>query len=282
VDWNSDGNCDLITGERHGYLHVFIREDTGLTASWQYRLLDSTVLDVGMNSQPAVADWNGDGMKDLLLGEEGGSIRFYANMTSDTWPMFQDFTLVEAEGAPILHFRVNPYVVDLDQDGQQDLVCGSECGLVLFHRNVGTNADPRLARAETLKTTAGTPIAPCFPTTLSSRCGFGDWNNDGLEDFLISGNGGRVELYLGTAHVGAREETHPVVSQPRVAGTVTAGLLNLPLAPNDGQAGPIRLLDAGGRNVLDLHPGVNDVSRCCPGVYFVSGGGLSRKVVLTR
>jgi len=29
------------------------------------------------------------------------------------------------------------------------------------------------------------------------------------------------------------------------------------------------LLDISGRKVLDLHPGANDVSGLCPGVYFV-------------
>ncbi|MEO0080015.1 MAG: VCBS repeat-containing protein, partial [candidate division WOR-3 bacterium] len=110
MDWNSDGQPDLVSGDRNGYFNVFIRDDTVLHAYYQYRLLDSTILNVGNNSQPTVADWNGDGKKDLILGTETGYIHFYPNLTSDTWPMFQDYSYVEANGAPIYLYRVNPYM----------------------------------------------------------------------------------------------------------------------------------------------------------------------------
>jgi len=37
------------------------------------------------------------------------------------------------------------------------------------------------------------------------------------------------------------------------------------------------LLDVGGRKVMDLRPGANDVSRLSPGVYFVREVGVSRE-----
>jgi hypothetical protein len=42
------------------------------------------------------------------------------------------------------------------------------------------------------------------------------------------------------------------------------------------------LLDASGRNVMELVPGPNDVSRLAPGVYFVRQGAGVHKVVITR
>jgi len=202
VDWNSDGLPDIVSGERHGYFNVFIRQDTVLTGFRHYRILDSTEMDVGMSSEPAVVDWNGDGHKDLLLSEEAGTIRVYTNLTSDTWPMFQDFTLLEAAGQPINLFRVSPYIFDLDMDSTQDLVCGLESGHVLFFDNAGTNARPQLAAPETVRTVAGKPVEPSPPAQGAARCGLGDWNCDGVPDFLIGCGAGTVEVFTGVLPIG--------------------------------------------------------------------------------
>ena len=51
---------------------------------------------------PCVADWNGDGAKDLIVGQfSGGKIRLYLNRGSDAEPRFEDSTLMEAGGAQI-------------------------------------------------------------------------------------------------------------------------------------------------------------------------------------
>ena len=53
-------------------------------------------------SAPAVADWNGDGRKDLLLGVfYEGNIWLYLNQGTDDDPVFIEGTLLEADGEPI-------------------------------------------------------------------------------------------------------------------------------------------------------------------------------------
>ncbi|MBN2464015.1 hypothetical protein JXD38_00110 [candidate division WOR-3 bacterium] len=75
------------------------------------------------------------------------------------------------------------------------------------------------------------------------------------------------------------------------AATVVRSIFFLPEAVGgERSAVGVRLLDIGGRKVLDLQPGPNDVSRLCPGVYFVRSepSAVSRqpsavhKVVVTR
>ncbi len=224
VDWNSDDELDLISGDRNGYLNVFIRQSGTLTAYYQYKLMDSTVLDVGYNSQPAVVDWNGDGKKDLLIGSETGYIYFYPNQTSDSWPMFQDFSYVEVQREPINLYRINPYVFDLDRDGVNDLICGANDGYIHFYKNIGTNSEPQLFPPETLKTVNEIPIQP-ESVASGSRCGFGYWNSDTLPDFLLSGYNGKVELYLGAEMVGAKEPT-----------SVLPNFNHLEVSPSPGKA----------------------------------------------
>ena len=47
---------------------------------------------------PAVMDWNGDGKKDLIVGQfSGGRISVYLNKGSDEAPAFKDFSLLRAD-----------------------------------------------------------------------------------------------------------------------------------------------------------------------------------------
>jgi hypothetical protein len=54
---------------------------------------------------PTVADWNGDGKKDLIIGMfagDPGNVRLYLNVGTDAEPKFDKFTCMEADGKPIL------------------------------------------------------------------------------------------------------------------------------------------------------------------------------------
>ena len=47
---------------------------------------------------PAVMDWNGDGKKDLIVGQfSGGRISVFLNRGSDKAPAFKDFSLLRAD-----------------------------------------------------------------------------------------------------------------------------------------------------------------------------------------
>lgn len=50
-----------------------------------------------------VTDWDGDGKKDLLMGEfsPSGKLRFYKNVGSNTAPEFESYSYVKANGTDI-------------------------------------------------------------------------------------------------------------------------------------------------------------------------------------
>ena len=51
---------------------------------------------------PCTLDWNGDGKKDLIVGQfAGGKIRLYLNQGTDKAPEFGDFSFLEAGGEQI-------------------------------------------------------------------------------------------------------------------------------------------------------------------------------------
>ena len=55
----------------------------------------------GSSLVPCVVDWNGDGKKDLLVGQSFGKIRLYLNQGTDNAPVFKSFTYLQAGGKVI-------------------------------------------------------------------------------------------------------------------------------------------------------------------------------------
>jgi hypothetical protein len=56
-------------------------------------------------SVPSFAHWNGDGLKDLVVGEGGvavdGKVRVYLNVGEPGAPQFSDFFYAQSEGADL-------------------------------------------------------------------------------------------------------------------------------------------------------------------------------------
>jgi hypothetical protein len=163
---------------------------------------------VNYNSCPFVIDWNEDGKKDLMTGEQSpisgntGNIRLYLNEGANEAPVFGDYFLIDAGGSPIYIYRVNPVVYDLDMDGLKDLIAGNSNGQVYFYKNVGTNVAPLFnTTRDTLRTREGVVI----DVSVGSRVHFVDWTGDGDLDMVISGYDGFVELYENGTITGVEE-----------------------------------------------------------------------------
>ncbi len=54
------------------------------------------------HANPLVTDWNGDGLKDLMVGQyTSGKIRYYVNSGSNEAPVFTTFSYLQADGSDI-------------------------------------------------------------------------------------------------------------------------------------------------------------------------------------
>ena len=60
----------------------------------------SEYLTVGLVANPCLADWDGDGLNDLLVGQfVEGRLRFYRNIGTNSDPAFSEYSYVRADQA---------------------------------------------------------------------------------------------------------------------------------------------------------------------------------------
>ena len=153
-----------------------------------------------IHSRIALADWNGDGLTDILCGVASGGFFVYPNLGDAKNPKFSIARLIFLEdGLPLDNGGQNaPLVADVDADGAQDLIVGTEYNRTLFYRNVGTNAEPRLRFHSFLKADGKILLLPHAPSPETEpqytytrdyypvweAC---DWNGDGKQDLLGGG-----------------------------------------------------------------------------------------------
>jgi len=136
-DWNEDGKKDLLIGNGDGYIIVLINLNTDGDPrfdSYDYVYADLQPLSVGIRASPRVCDWNGDGYKDIIAGEGNGRILFYENIRTNNNPDFSSTKVyLNAGGSQInLVFRSRPCVVDWNNDGLPDILCGNFDGYVFY------------------------------------------------------------------------------------------------------------------------------------------------------
>jgi hypothetical protein len=231
----------------------------------QFLYAGAAMLDVGDYAVPCVADWNGDGRKDLLVGYQGASkIALFLNTGSDASPAFTTSVNLQAGGADIyLPSPGNcgapaPFVCDYDHDGKRDLLGGSGAdGCVYFYRNTNTDANPILDTGARL-TVGSNPLSVTSRATPYVY----DWDGDGLND-LLSGNGDGYIFFF--KNIGT------TASPAYAAGTrIQAGGADL----NLGIRSVVRMFDWNGNGVKDL------VGSSQTGVYWCKNIGTATSPVL--
>ncbi len=154
---------------------------------------NSSILDVGYNSCLTVSDWNNDGKKDLIIGNQDYQIRVFLNTGTNSSPTFGTYSVI----SNVSYYRGSPKIADLNRDGKKDLIVGDNDGYVNFHSNVGTDNAPSFASGGgvRLKTQGGSDIKVYYGAHIDVT----DWDANGSLDLLVGDYDGYVELFLNTA-----------------------------------------------------------------------------------
>ncbi|MBT8399174.1 MAG: VCBS repeat-containing protein [Rhodothermia bacterium] len=138
VDIDADGDLDLFVGETTGTINFFRNVGTSNAPQFEEVTDNFSDIDVGRRSFPTFEDVDADGDFDLVIGRDEKSLAVYMNSGTPQSPLFESvgtddtsvvFAMLTNLAVPKL---ATPVFVDLDGDGDRDLVSGSQGGGVVF------------------------------------------------------------------------------------------------------------------------------------------------------
>lgn len=146
-DLDHDGDLDLISGTKDTVLVYF--ENKGSTTNPLFTSgVDNPfgLSGFGGRSVPALGDLDQDGDLDLMCGLEDGAYMYFENTGTPSSPAFVS-PLSNPFGLNNLSKDNAPVFVDLDGDGDCDLVSGDASGTFVYFQNTGSATSPAFAAA---------------------------------------------------------------------------------------------------------------------------------------
>jgi len=166
VDWDGDGDPDLVVGDEDGRVAFVENLGKAQFADPVYFQQEAEFVKFGALITPVGYDWDGDGDEDIVAGNSAGYIGFIENLDGADPPKWAAPVYLEADGERI---RIQAgengsiqgpaeakwgyttlSVADWDVDGLPDLIVNSIWGKVVWYRNVGTKGEPKLDASKPL------------------------------------------------------------------------------------------------------------------------------------
>lgn len=217
IDWDKDGDIDLIVGDEDG--RVAFIENTGkvknrmpVFKSPRYFQQQADNLKFGALVTPVSVDFDDDGDEDLVCGNTAGYIGLIENLGGLNSPQFAKPVYLKANGKT-LRIQAGPSgsiqgpceakwgyttlsVADWNGDGLKDLIINSIWGKVRWYPNIGTKKAPAFGAEQLVKvqwegtipkpkwnwwSPAANELATQWRTTPYAI----DWNKDGLMDLVM-------------------------------------------------------------------------------------------------
>ncbi|MCH2021143.1 MAG: T9SS type A sorting domain-containing protein [Saprospiraceae bacterium] len=224
LDVNNDGAKDLIAAPNIGgnaeddqnwfYQNTATTDFPVFTFQKDDFLVDQ-MIDLGTGSAPTFFDYNGDGLMDIVVGNDFRFVNsflqesflyLYENIGTSNQPIYR---LVNTDFADMKQYnlsRLTPTFGDLDNDGDKDLLMGEENGGLIYIVNQGT------------------VTAPVFNTVITNYANIDvgqkstpqlvDADRDGDLDLIIGERNGNINYYENTGTV-----TLPVFSATATSET---------------------------------------------------------------
>ena len=139
IDIDNDNDFDLFIGEYNGKIKYY-RNDGNSTTPNFINVGYLSDIDLGFFSVPEFCDIDNDGDHDLFIGNYNGQIYFYENIGGS-----QNFEFVESFFDISIDSNVKrsaPEFIDFDNDGDFDLLLGTEENGLILYWNTGTENNP--------------------------------------------------------------------------------------------------------------------------------------------
>ncbi len=227
IDWDKDGDYDLIVGQEDG--RVAFMENTGNLVDNVPRFelpvffrQEADEVKFGALSTPCSTDWDGDGDEDIITGNTAGYIGFIENIDGGDPPEWAEPVYLKVDNEIIrIQAGYNGSIQgpceakwgyttlsvgDWDHDGLKDIIINSILGKIVWYRNIGTKGIPKLVAAKPVEVEwkednlkpfwywwdpEGKNLVTQWRTTPVMY----DWNDDGLMDLIMMDHEGYLSFF---------------------------------------------------------------------------------------
>jgi hypothetical protein len=162
-DYDADGDLDLIVGNFGYYQPVSlyssrlaVLQNVGTTTLPSFNLVNVDYMTLSTynlkNMAPSFGDMDGDGDKDMIVGDITGKLTYFTNTAGAgnvaNFTLTADFTTGFISGIDVGN-NAYPQIIDVNKDGLIDLLVGEYDGSLNYYKNVGTVNAPVLSAVVT-------------------------------------------------------------------------------------------------------------------------------------
>ena len=227
VDWDRDGDLDLILGQEDGFALLVENSGEGQLKAPVILKGQAPLLDAGCLSTPTLCDWNGDGIPDLISGNSYGEVLVFESSPEEQFPSSKrtrpfHWGKTTPTHLPI-HIQAGPNgsiqgpeearygytnteVCDWDGDGLPDLLLSDVWGRNRWYRNIGTKESAMLSSPRNIEVAwEGPPPKPAWVWWQPEKAELVnvwrtkpesvDWNRDGQMDLVTLDHEGYLSLF---------------------------------------------------------------------------------------
>ncbi len=201
-DLDGDNDKDLLLGKANGQLVYYENQSSsGQKASFTKRTNALDGIDVEQSSSPAIADINGDGKADLLIGSQYKNLYYFKQSGKQNGlPTFTEETDNFGKIGHREYNFITPKLTDLDNNDSLDLILGTKFqGKLLFyfnfkaHWNDTFTTNNELIKAEESDTPKARQLGEYLHPAVNNQ------DNDSFRDIMVGNSRGGL-IFLGSRY----------------------------------------------------------------------------------
>lgn len=161
-----------------------------------------------------IADWDADGLLDLLTGDWGGEITWYRNTGTTNMPVLGAAGVRMSRGGTVLHepHNVHPRVFDFNQDRVPDLAFGINWGYVKILMNSDGPGATDFPSDYRVRDTNGAVLNIRGLISDDTIPDFADLNGDNVLDLISGGANGRLFFMAGVSYTHTFERIEAIMA----------------------------------------------------------------------